>query len=167
MDRVGQVLHPPLAEVDEGERDPVRHRLLHIARDADRAGSGELLQPGGHIHAVAQEIAVTLDDVADRDPDAEMHLPRGGMGHVARAERVLDVDGAAGRFDGAGELAHHAVPGAAEDAPARPGDEIVEDHAIGFEARKRLFLILGGEARVFRHIRGEDGRDLSLERRSA
>jgi len=58
---------------------------VHGARDADAARIREALEAGGDIDAVAQEVAVPLDDVADGDADAEEKPPARRKREVAGA----------------------------------------------------------------------------------
>ncbi len=81
-------------------------------------GSAMPSEPRGDVDAVAENIVVVDDDVADMDADAEFDpliLRHGGvlLGHAA-----LDLDRAARRVDGAGELDQHAVAGGLDDAAA-------------------------------------------------
>src|SRR5581483_10317384 len=116
----------------------------------------------GDVDAVAEQIAVTLDHVADGDADAEIHLPAGWIGHVARAQAFLDIDGAAHRFDRAGEFREHGVACGVEDAAAGAGDEIVHHTAIGREPPQRLLFVLREQPAVAGNVSGKNGRDLSF-----
>ena len=81
-------------------------------------------------NAGREKIAAAFDDIADGNPDAEMHLPLRRMRHIGRAERFLNVDRAACRLDRRGEFAHHPVTRRVEDAPARFLDEIIEHFPV-------------------------------------
>jgi hypothetical protein len=56
-----------------------------------------------------------------------------GIGEVAGAQALLDVDGAAHGLDGARKLGKDRVTGSVENPPAGAGDEIVHHRAIGGE----------------------------------
>ena len=71
-DRPGDVLELLLAVVDEADVEPAFGILLHARRHADAARLGQALEAGGHVHAVAEDVVVLDDDVADMDADAEL-----------------------------------------------------------------------------------------------
>jgi hypothetical protein len=73
-DRPRQVLDALLAEILEFHAEPVAGLIADRARDADAAGLGELLQARGHVHAVAEDVVVLADHVAQVDADAEADL---------------------------------------------------------------------------------------------
>ena len=170
-DRVGvhrlrDVLERALADVAEGHRHLVGHRLVHRARHADAARIGDAFQPRGDVDSVAEEIGAALDHVADGDADAELQAAAWRVGAVAGAQRFLDVDGGAHRLHGAVERAHDGVAGRVEDAAAVALDEVVEHLAMRGEAAQRLLLVLGDETRVAGDVRRQDGRDPALHERS-
>ena len=140
---------------------------MNGARDADATDLGKTLQPRRDVDAVAEQVAVALDHVADGDADAERHLPARRIGHVAGSQAFLDVDGAAHRIDGAGKLREHGIAGGVEDATAGLRDEIVHDLAVGGQTPQRLLFILGDQSGVTGNVRCEDRRDLAFHLRPA
>ena len=95
---------------------------IGIVGDADTARLGDALEPRGDVDAVAEDIVVVDDDVADVDADAKFDplvLRHVGvlLGHAA-----LDFDRAADGIDGAGEFHQHAVAGGLDDAAAMRSD---------------------------------------------
>src|SRR5262249_9797892 len=132
------LLRPDIGEL-HGEL--VGDLLMHGARDADAADFGEAFESRGDIDAFAQEITVALDYVADGDADTERHVATRRIGQVAGPQGFLDVDRTAYRIHRAREFRKHGIAGGIEDAPARLGDEIVDDFPIGCETPQRLFLI--------------------------
>ena len=167
MDRVGNILDLLLANVGEMHRQLVGDLLVDGARDADAADRRDALQARRDVHAVAEQIAVALDHVADGDADAEAHLPAGRIGHVAGAQAFLDVDGAAHRLDGAGKFGEHGVARGIENPPAGARDEVVHHRAIGGEPPQRLLLVFGDELAVAGDVGSENGRDFSIHRTPA
>lgn len=113
-----------------------------------------------------QTFAVALDHVADGDADAERHLTDGRIRHVARAQALLDVDGAAHRFHGARKFREHGIAGGVEDAAAALGDEVVGHLAIGGKPPQRLLLILGHQSAVAGNIGRKNRRDLAFHQGS-
>ena len=92
MHRRRDVLHLLRADIGELHRQLVGDLLVHRARNTDAADLGEALQSGCDVDAVAQQVAVALDHVADGDADAKAHVTAGRIRHVARAQALLDVD---------------------------------------------------------------------------
>ena len=167
MHRRRDVLHLLRADIGELHRQLVGDLLVHRARDADAADFGEALQAGRDVDAVAQQVAVALDHVADGDADAERHLPARRIGHVAGSQALLDVDRAAHRFDRARKFRQHGIAGGVEDAPAAFGDEIVGHRPVGGQTPQRLLLVLGDQPGVAGNIGRKNRRDLAFHRRTA
>ena len=74
-DRPFDVLQMLLAGILEGDVQPVADMFAGGCRDADAARLGDVLQPRRHIDAVAKDVAVLDDDVAEIDADAELDAP--------------------------------------------------------------------------------------------
>ena len=156
------VLHLLRADIGELHRQLVGDLLMHRARDADAADFGEALQPGCDVDAIAQEVAVALDHVADRDADAKGHLPAGRIGHVAGAQALLDIDRAAHGFDRARKFGEHGVASGIENAAAALGDEIVGHLTVGRQPTQRLLFVLGNQSGVAGNIGRKNRRDLAF-----
>ena len=88
----------------------------------DAAWIGERLQPGRHVDAVAVDVVVVADDVADIDADAKFDAPVRRHIGVALDHAALNVDGAAHGVDDADEFHQHAVAGRLDDTAAVLGD---------------------------------------------
>ncbi len=162
MHRRRDILHLLRADIGEAHRELVRDLLVDRARHADAADRRDAFQPRRDVDALAEQIAVALHHVADRDADAERHLAARRIGHVARAQAFLDVDRAAHGFDRRRKFGQHGIARGVEDAPRGFRDEVVDHLAIGGEPAQRLLLVLRDEPAVTRDIRGEDRRDLAL-----
>ena len=68
--------------------------VQHGAGDADAGRLGDLLEPGGDVDAVTEEVVALDDDVAEVDADAEFHPLALRQIGVAAMERPLDRHGA-------------------------------------------------------------------------
>ena len=167
MHRRRDVLDLLLADIGEMHRQLVRHLLVNRARDADAADRRDALQARRDVDAVAKQVAVALDHIADGDADTEAHLPAGRIGHVAGAQAFLNIDGAADRLDGAGKFGKHGIAGGIEDAAAGAGDKVIHHAAVGREPPQRLLLVFGDELAVTGDVGGENGRDFSFHRTPA
>ena len=71
-DRPADVLDALLAEILEVDVEPVADLIAHRRGDADAARLGQRLEPRRDVHAVAEDVVVLDDDVAEIDADAEL-----------------------------------------------------------------------------------------------
>ena len=85
MQRALDVLDLVTAAVDEIDADAAVHMLVNAVRDRHAARIGEPLDTGGHIDAVAVEVAALDHDVAEIDADAQHDAPICGMSSFAAA----------------------------------------------------------------------------------
>ena len=127
---------------------------MGVVGDAHAARLGDPLEARRDIDAVAENIVVVEDDVADMDADAELdpQLRR----DVARtlSHRALQLDRAACRIDGAGELDQHAVAGGLDDAAVMRGDAGIDDGlAQHLELRQRALLVTAHQPAVAGNVR--------------
>ena len=73
MDGLGDVLQGLFAAVGEGGVKPIADVLVDTGGDGDAARFGDLLQAGGDIDAVAQDVFALDDNIAQIDADAKGH----------------------------------------------------------------------------------------------
>ena len=136
-------LNPPrshgLGDVLEGLRPKVIPANLDLAPNlpvgvigyANTAWLGNTLQPSGNVDAVAKDIVVVDDDIADMDTDPEFDSDILRDYGVLRGHGTLDFDRAARRINGAGELHQHAVAGGLDDAPPMGGYRGINERLSG------------------------------------
>jgi hypothetical protein len=122
LHRAGNVLQDLLPKVVAANVDLAAEFPMNALRQTDTAGLGEVLDPRGDIDAVAENIIVVEDNVADMDADAELDPLLGRQDGILLCHLALDLDGAAHRVDGTGELHQHAVAGGLDDAAAMRGE---------------------------------------------
>src|SRR6185312_3279241 len=92
-DRPGDVLDGLLAEVGEGDvLEPAGELVANRAGDADAARLGERLEARGDVDAVAEDVAILVDHVAEVDSDAELHPAPRRDAFVALDHLDLDLD---------------------------------------------------------------------------
>ena len=84
--------------------------VVYGVRDANCAGLGERLEPGGDIDAIAENVVAIDDDIAkvDADPDLETALRRKRL--IDRVRGTLHLDRAAEGGDDAGKSANRLSP---------------------------------------------------------
>lgn len=105
------------AAIVEAEIEAGADMVAHRRRDRDAAGFRHGLRPCGDIDAVAEDIVVLDDDVAEVDADAKADAPV--FRHIVIVPRraALDVDGAGDRVDDAAEFGEQPI---AEQLRSRP-----------------------------------------------
>ena len=162
MHRGRDVLHFLRADVGELHRQLVGDLFVHRARHADAADFGQPLETRGDVDAVAQQVAVALDHVADGDADAKAHLPARRIRHVPGTQAFLDIDRAAHGFDRAWKFREDGVAGGIEDAAAAFGDEIVGHLPVGRQPPQRFLFVLGNQSAVAGNIGRKNRRDLAF-----
>ena len=136
---------------------------MGVVGNADAAGVGDAFQPGRDIDAVAKNVVVVDDDVADMDADAEFDAFCLGDVDIAQAHRALHLDRAAHRVHRAAELDQHAVAGGFDDAAAIFGDLGIDQRlAEGFQAGQRALLVDAHQPAIAGDVRREDCRQPSL-----
>ena len=84
--------------------------------DADPARLGQCLQARSDVDAIAKDIAVFDNDVADIDAHAEFDPASGWHGGIAGDHFALHLDGAAHGVNDTGELDQKPVTGCLHDA---------------------------------------------------
>ena len=157
MHRAGDVLDLLHALVLESEVELVAHLVAHHPAHADPAGLGQGFEAGGNIDAVAEDVLILDDDVADIDLNAEFDASIGRHSVVALGHPPLHFDRAPHRINHARELDQHPVAGSLDDATMMFSDLGIDQFAaMPFEPFVRPFLIRAHETRVAHHIGGED-----------
>src|ERR1700682_4258660 len=142
-DRPGNILDLLLALVVEGEVELVAHLIEDHPADADAAWLGKRFQPGGDIDAVAIDVVVVADDVADIDADAKLNALVGPNVGIALGHAALHLDRAAHRIDDAGEFHQYAVAGGFDNAAAVLLDLEVDEVAPDCLQRRQSALLIG------------------------
>ncbi len=152
-----------LSNVIKGVGKPVTDMIVHRARDADAAWRGQRFEPRGDVDAVAKDVVVLDNDVAEIDPDTKQDTPIFGNLGVAIDHGALDLDGAAHRVHHAGKFRQQPVAGIFNGAAPMLLDlRIDELPEMRLEARVRSLLVRAHQARVAGDIGGEDRRKSAL-----
>ena len=157
LDRAIDVLQVQVAEILEAGVHAAGHRLVHGARDQDAAGQGFRLEPRRDVDAVAEQVVLLDDQVAEM----QAHAQEDGavIGLVARGvlHGLLQFDGGGQRFDGGAELGQYAVARQLDDAAATPShdrhDGLLAD---GAQASDRAAFVAAHEPGIAHHVGSED-----------
>src|SRR5215813_10803158 len=102
MHRLGDVFDLLLAKISEVDGQFGADLVTHCARDADAAWFSEPFEPRRNVDAVAEQIAILDNYIADMYADAETHLLFLGK-HPLHRDRALHG------VDGTGEIGDDAV----------------------------------------------------------
>src|SRR5262249_29955190 len=84
-------LDPPLAGTLIADLEPVLDLIISRAGDDDSPGGSERLQPRRDVDAIAVNIAVLDDDIAEIDPDAELELLARRLAEIVLRYGALDI----------------------------------------------------------------------------
>jgi hypothetical protein len=157
-DRLSNVLDLPLSHVFEVEGQ-LAHLAVRIAGEADALGLGQGFETHGDVYAVAVDVPLLADDVADVDADPKGYALLLPYVLLALGDPPLDCDRALYRVDGARELDQGAVAHQLDDSAVVRGDRRFDEILPqGFQTRVRPRLVGGHEARVPHNIGSENGR---------
>ena len=162
VDRVGDVLHALRPEVVAAHFELALNLIVDGARDAHPAGVGELLQPRRYVDAVAEDVALGLDDVAEVDADAKGHAAVRIERGVTPAKLGLNLDPAAHRLDRAREFGQHRIAGRTDHPAAAIDDPGVHRLAVRGQGFEGGLFVGAHEPAVAFDVGGQDDRDLAL-----
>ena len=127
-------------------------------------GVGQALEPGGDVDAVAEDVVVLDDHVAEIDADPE--LDPAGRRHVgvALGHPALDLGGALDGLDDARELDQHAIAAGLDDPALVLGDRGIDQlEPVRPQARERARFVRLHEPAVAHHVGGEDHGEPALD----
>ena len=143
-------------KVIAGDLDLAPNLPIGVIGYANAARLGNTLQPGSNVDAVAKDIVVIDDDIADMDTDPEFNPDILRDVGILRGHGALDFDRAAGGIDGAGEFHQHAVTGGLDDAASMRSDGGVDKRFSGrLEPGQGAFLVGTHEAAISGDIRSQ------------
>jgi hypothetical protein len=157
-DRLRDVLDLLRAQVLEIDCDLGLDLVVDIACDADAAGLGYCLQPGGDINPVSVDVVALDDYVADVDAHAVSDAMVFWDISVAQAHGSLHIDGEAHGIHDTAELHQRAVAHELDDPPVvLSGLGLDKLSSNCLERRERPGLVGSHEAAVTDNIGSEDG----------
>jgi len=155
--RSRNVLELLLAEVLEGVIELVANVVADHSAYCDPTRLGQSLQACGHVYPIAEDVITFHNHIAQVDPDPELDpLIRRGV-RIAIGHTPLDLDRTTNRVHYARKLRQEAVASVLDD-PAPVVRDLWIDQLLemGLEPRVRPLLIHSHQARVSRHVGGED-----------
>ena len=157
--RPPDVLQRKTAEILEARLYPARYRVPHVARNHDAPGRRRALEPNGDVHAIAVQLAVVDNEVAEVEADAEHDGGIGRLIAIGVEHCLLDPDGGTQRLDRTGEFDHRAVAGQLDQpAPAMPDDGLDVLGTMRLQAKMRAAFIDAHQAHVTHDVDHHDRR---------
>ena len=166
--RPNDVLDALLAQIVKGNRQLVADLIADRPRNAEPARLAQALQTRGDVDAVAENISLLDDDIADVDADSENEPLV--LGHVLSApgSSLLHRDRAGHGVDRARELDQYPVARGFDDASAAGSDGRVDElTTTGPQHVQRADLVGAHQPAVTDDIRGQNGREPAFDRRLA
>src|SRR5258708_7138219 len=142
-----------LAYILEGEIEPIADLVSHHGGYRDAAWLGDALDPRRDIDAVAIDVTVLENDVADIHPDAKLDSPLFRHIDVPFAHLTLYFRCAGYRIYHAWELDQHSVAGELNDPPLVLGNPAIDQFlAVRLQGRQRTRLISAHESAIADHV---------------
>ena len=142
-----------LAQVVEREVELAVDFLVHFGGNPDPACLGQRFDARRDVDAIAEDVVLVDDDVADVDADAVLDLLFRRHAGIALGHAALHVHRAANRIDDASELQQQAVAGGLDHATGVFADLGVDQFAaMGPEGCQRATLVATHEAGVAHNI---------------
>src|SRR5262249_15151014 len=131
------------------------HLIADHPADADPARLRQGLETGRDVDAVAVNVLVVDDDVAEVQPDAKFDAAFCRYLGITLGHSALDLDCAAYRVDDTGELDEDAVARGLDDAAAMLLDFGIDQFApMALQRGERAFLVDPHQPRIARDIPG-------------
>jgi hypothetical protein len=111
-----------LAEIVERSFDLALDLIMDHRRDVHLPGVAQAFEASGHVHAVAVDVILIHDDVAEIDTDVQFDPVTLWHFLVAPGKATLDLGRALGRVHRTRELDQHAITSGLDDATVVIGD---------------------------------------------
>src|SRR6185437_131767 len=150
MDRLANVTETLLAAVVEGEWRIATNLLEKCRTYVNRIGIGRLLNTGGKVDTIADEVIVFDKHIGD--VQAEAHAERAVVGLARQRQRSSNAHGASRCVDGTGEFDEHRVAHRLEQASIKPGNLRADQIAARGEPLSSAFLIRLHQSRIADYI---------------
>ncbi|KSV68923.1 hypothetical protein N185_29105 [Sinorhizobium sp. GW3] len=137
--------------------------ISYSSRYTDAAGIGQAFKPSGDVDPIPEDIAVSHQNIADVDPDAEVHLVFVGKRPVGTPHGLLDGDRTVEGMHNRWEFRQHAVPRGPEDLSMSTFNKAVDDSTMRCQGRQSLLFVGIHQPRVTFDIRSQDRCKLSFK----
>ena len=122
-------------------------------------GSASSSQPGGHVHAVAENTLVLENDVAEVHSHPKQHAPVGRDIAVALVHRLLQRHRAFHGPDGARKRGQEPIAGSIHYRASEAPHHGKHDRLVRLQLSHRRRFVLRHQARVARYVGRQDRRE--------
>jgi hypothetical protein len=151
------------AAVRESSLQAVADILMHSGGYRHAARRRDLLQAGGDVDAVAQNIIAVDDDVAQIDANAECDAVIFLDVGIACRHALLHFDHALGGIHHGGEFQQQAIAHGFDDAAAVALDQCVDQfRAMAAQVGKRAGFVHAHQPGIANHVGRNNGRQSAL-----
>src|ERR1700733_1205659 len=157
FDGLRDVLEVPKPQLLAGKREFFEQVIMCLARNANSARFGYTLKPCGDVHAIAVNIVIIDDDVAEVYANPKFDPLIDTYPGVPLAHAALHFNGASYRVNHRRELDQHAVPGRLDDTASMFFDFRIDQRLpMPLQLSERAFLIHAHKTAVAGHIRSHN-----------
>src|SRR5260370_7477369 len=156
------VLNRLLSHVLETEAQLVAHLIMDVAGYQDSPWLGERLQPGRYVDAVAINVILVADDVANIDTNAELDASCSRHVDIALSHAALNIDRTSYGVHDTYKLNQHPVAGRLDDPSPMLGYLRIDEFlAVCLQLPKRAFLIVAHQPPLAPHFARKYSRNAS------
>ncbi len=135
---------------------------LHVRGNADPACAGQLFNARSDVHAIAINIAIAVNHVADVNADFEFNPPIRRDVMVALGQSALDFNCALRRFQRAAEFHQESVTDGFDLGTVEPGKDLAQEPSMFFEQFESESIVALGQGAVAHHVSEHDGSEFPL-----
>jgi hypothetical protein len=160
---LGNVLQGLRPKVIPTDLDLAANLPISVIGYTYAARLSDTLQPSRNVDAIAKDIVVVDNDIADMNADPVLNSDILRDVRVLRGHGTLDFDRAAGGIDRAAKFYQQAVTSGLDDAASMGSDSRVNNgFSGGLEPSQGAFLVTAHEAAVSSNIRSQHRRQSPL-----
>jgi hypothetical protein len=161
--RLGNILEGLRSHIITGNLDLAPNLPIGIIGHEDAARFGDALKAGGNVDAIAEDVVVIENDVADVNADAEFDPLDLRHIDILFSHAALNFDGTAYGIHDAPELNEGAVPCILDDTSVMLNDFGIEKLlSKSFQLRQRAFFVDPYQAARASDIRRQNSRQSPL-----
>ena len=158
MDRLGDVLEPVNAGVDQGSAEVLAGLMIGLGGDGHAAGGGNRFEADGDVHPVPEHLVLVGHHIAHVDAETELHDPIGGQLVVPFRHQRLHPDRRLDRADDARKFQQETVAGVLHQPAAVIENDRIDRASMGLERGVGTCLVGAHHSRVTRDVSADDCR---------
>ncbi len=158
MDRLGDVLEPVNAGVDQGSSEVLAGLVIGLGGDGHAAGGGDRLEADGDVDTVPEHLVLVGHHIAHVDAKTELHDPIGGQLVVPLRHQHLHPDRRLDRAHDARKFQQETVAGVLHQPAAVIENDRIDRASMRLERGMGAGLVGAHHPRVTRDIGADDCR---------